>query len=171
MTAHTMPVCLTHWLQGWPDVYQAGDTEPCYVCLRLPRPNADVAEPIVAPDATSTTLQPVGALCLHQHSMAGSAIVDLGLHEALGAGPLGRATILVTTAIEWSVARIFRVLAWPTGCLILDAAGAGMNIGGGPRDHQIYKANKISRDFRHAETRDLSSTRHVLQALDLEAMD
>ena len=51
MTAHTMPVCLTHWLQGWPDVYQAGDTEPCYVCLRLPRPNADVDEPIVAPDA------------------------------------------------------------------------------------------------------------------------
>ena len=38
MTAHTMPVCLTHWLQGWPDVYQAGDTEPCFVCQRLPRP-------------------------------------------------------------------------------------------------------------------------------------
>ena len=84
---------------------------------------------------------------------------------------------LVNTAIEWSVARIFRVLAWPTGCLILDAAGAGMEyrrrtpVRAKVGDQQIHKANKISRDFRHAETRDLSSTRHVLQALDLEAMD
>ena len=152
MTAHTMPVCLTHWLQGWPDVYQAGDTEPCYVCLRLPRPNADVDEPIVAPDATSTTLQPVGALSLHQHSAAGPAIVDLGLHEALGAGPLGRATILVNTAIEWSVARIFRVLAWPTGCLILDAAGAGMNIGGGPRSGPKWVINKFIRPIKSRGT-------------------
>ena len=151
MTAHTMPVCLTHWLQGWPDVYQAGDTEPCYVCLRLPRPNADVTEPIVAPDS-STTLQPVGALCLRQHSMAGSAIIDLGLHEALGAGPLGRAPVLVTTAIEWRIARIFRVLAWPTGCLILDAAGAGMNIGGRPRSGPKWVITKFIRPIKSRGT-------------------
>ena len=155
MTAHAMPVCLTHWLQGWPDVYQAGDTEPCYVCLRLPRPNADVDEPIVAPDATSTTLQPVGALSLHQHSVAGPVIVDLVLHEALGAGPLGRAAILVNTAIEWSVARIFRVLAWPTGCLILDAAGAGMNIGGGPRSGPKWENTKSTRPIKSRGTFDM----------------
>ena len=149
MTAHTMPVCLTHRLQGWPDVYQAGDTEPCYVCLRLPRPNADVTEPIVAPDASSTTLQPVGALCL---SMAGSAIIDLGLHETLGAGPLGRAPVLVTTAIEWRIARIFRVLAWPTGCLILDAAGAGMNIGGRPRSGPKWVITKFIRPTKSRGT-------------------
>ena len=80
MTEHTMPVCLTHWLQGWPDVYQAGDTEPCFVCQRLPRPNADVTELTTAPAATST-LQPVGALSLCQHYMAGPATAHLGLHE------------------------------------------------------------------------------------------
>ena len=31
-TPHSMPVCLLHWQQGWPDVYQAGPTETCSVC-------------------------------------------------------------------------------------------------------------------------------------------
>ena len=122
--------------------------EPCYVCQRLPRPNADVTEPIVSHDATLTTLQPVGALSLHQHSMAGPATADLGLHAALGAGPLGRAKVLVTTATGWRVARIFRALAWHIGCLIPDAAAAGMHISGGPRSGPKWVITRFVRPIR-----------------------
>ena len=151
MTEHTMPVCLAHWLQGWPDVYQAGDTEPCFVCQRLPRPNADVTELTTAPAATST-LQPVGALSLCQHYMAGPATAHLGLHEALGAGPPGRAGFVVTTATAWRVARIFRAHTWRTGCLILDAAGAGMNTSGGHRSGPKWEITRFVRPIKSRET-------------------
>ena len=41
-TPYSMPVCLLHWQQGWPDVYQAGPTETCSVCACKPRPGADL---------------------------------------------------------------------------------------------------------------------------------
>ena len=147
-----MPVCLTHWLQRWPDVYQAGDTEPCFVCQRLPRPNADVTELTTAPAATSTTLQLVGALSPCQHCIAGPATAHLGLHEALGAGPTERTGFPVTTATAWRIARIFRAHAWRTGCLILDAAGAGLNTSGGHRSGPKWEITRFVRPIKSRET-------------------
>ena len=152
MTRHTMPVCFTHWLQGWPDVYQAGDTEPCFVCQRLPRPHADVAELTMTPAATLTTLQPAGALSPCRHCDAGLATAHLGLHETLGAGLTGRLGFPMTPAAAWRAARIFRAHAWRTGCLILDAAGAGLSISGGRRSGPKWEITRFVRPIKFRGT-------------------
>eukprot|EP00439_Symbiodinium_sp_Y106_P008105 s4104_g1.t1 len=155
MTRHTMPVCFTHWLQGWPDVYQAGDTEPCFVCQRLPRPHADVAELTMTPAATLTTLQPAGAL-----------------------SPTYRATRIsndpcccVASCQDLPGTRLAYRLSDPRCSWCRFEYQRRTPIRAQVGDHQIRKANKISRDFCLAEAQDLSSTSYVPQTLDLEAMD
>ena len=108
-----------------------------------------------------------------------TAIIDLGLHETLGAGLTWTNRISNDPCyLRGVAARIFRAHAWRTGCLILDAAGAGLNIRGGRRSGPKWEITRFVRPIKSRGTsvpslrpRTCRPLDYVSQTLDLEAMD
>ena len=109
------PTLASAGTQGWPDVYQAGGGEQCFVCVCWPRLDTSAAFEPTDTDADSEILRPVWPSApfapMQTLDCDLPAMQHRGLPEALGVGWGLSATLAGRTHRQHALSRIIRELA------------------------------------------------------------